>query len=213
VGSLYFAYFAVTVVLVLTPGATTAVVVKNTLARGHRAGMLAAAGAAVANATHATLAGLGLWVALGRWPVVLDALRAGGAAYLGWLGLMSLARALPRRPAAVRPAETGTSARSGAVHAARSSAVEGLAINILNPAIISFYLAVVPTFMPIDPPAHHFTMLATTHVVLAFACHAGWATAFHVLRRVFAHPGVRVGLELATGAAMLWLAARVLGRL
>ncbi len=214
--ALYLAYVAATFVLVITPGATTAVVVKNTLAYGHRAGIQAALGAALANTMHATLAGLGLWVLVGRWPLALDALRLGGAAYLAWLGLKSLGRAVfgsrltahGSRLTAYGPRLTADGSRSE-----RSGFVEGLAINILNPAIISFYLAVVPTFMPSSPPPFYFTLLAVTHVGLALLCHSGWATAFHGLRHFFARPGVRVTFELACAVALLWLAARVLGRL
>lgn len=208
--ALYFAYLAATIVFVLTPGATTAVVVKNTLAHGHRAGVQAALGAAAANSLHATLAGLGLWVLVGRWPAVLETLRLGGAAYLAWLGLLSLMRAWPHHPAPdlLSPAPSGA-----AGHTPRPGFVEGLAVNILNPAIISFYLAVVPTFIPPGTPRHYFTLLAATHVSLAFVCHTGWATAFHVLRQIFARPGVRLLLELGTAVAMWWLAARVLGRM
>jgi len=86
-------------------------------------------------------------------------------------------------------------------------------VNLLNPAIISFYIAVVPTFIPPAPPRFYFALLAATHITLGFACHAGWATAFHVLRRMFARPGVRLTFELGTAVAMLWLSARVLGRM
>jgi homoserine/homoserine lactone efflux protein len=222
VSSLYLAYLAATIVLVITPGATTAVVVRNTLANGHSAGVRAALGAMAANTTHATLAGLGLWVLVGRWPMVLDSLRIGGAAYLAWLGLKSLARIWPgaKRPGASlalasapadRRAPDAPVLNSGDGHA--SGFVEGLTVNLLNPAIISFYIAVVPTFIPPAPPRFYFALLAATHIVLGFACHAGWATAFHALRRVFARPGVRLTFELGTAAAMLWLSARVLGRM
>jgi threonine/homoserine/homoserine lactone efflux protein len=214
VSSLYLAYLAATVVLVITPGATTAVVVRNTLANGHSAGVRAALGAMVANTTHATLAGLGLWVLVGRWPTVLDALRVGGAAYLAWLGLNSLARVWPaaKRHGAPFSVESAPAARR-TPDAPASGFVEGLTVNLLNPAIISFYIAVVPTFIPPAPPRFYFALLAATHIVLGFACHAGWATAFHALRRVFARPGVRMTFELGTAAAMLWLSARVLGRM
>lgn len=214
-GALYVAYLAATIVLVITPGATTAVVVKNTIAHGHRAGVFAALGAAVANAVHATLAGLGLWGLVGRWPLALDALRIGGAGYLAWLGLQAAVRAWPGHAPRPRGSILDTSTPAGPPRAqpSRPGFVEGITINILNPAIISFYMAVVPTFMPPSAPRYYFLLLATTHVGLAFVCHAGWATAFHVLRRIFARPGVRVALELGTAAALLWLAARVLGRL
>ena len=214
-GSLYLAYLAATIVLVITPGATTAVVVRNTLLNGHHAGVRAALGAMVANATHATLAGLGLWVLVGRWPSILDALRVGGAAYLAWLGLKSLARTWPgpRRHATPLAAAPDIVSRTGSLDKPASSIVEGLTVNLLNPAIISFYIAVVPTFIPPAPPRFYFALLAATHIALGFACHAGWATAFHVLRRVFARPGVRLTFELGTAVAMLWLSARVLGRM
>ncbi|MGE3887746.1 MAG: LysE family transporter, partial [Vicinamibacterales bacterium] len=95
--TLFLAYLAVTAIFVLTPGSTTAVVVKNTLEGGHRAGLAAALGAALANSTHATLAGLGLWALVGRWPAALDAFRLGGAANRAGLGLRSLARVWPHR--------------------------------------------------------------------------------------------------------------------
>jgi threonine/homoserine/homoserine lactone efflux protein len=210
VSSLYLAYLAATVVLVITPGATTAVVVRNTLANGHGAGVRAALGAMAANTTHATLAGVGLWTLVGRWPVVLDALRVAGAAYLGWLGVRSLARAWPRPGSQALPLASNLSTPP---RPHRPSFVEGLTVNVLNPAIISFYLAVVPTFVPPAPPRFYFALLASTHITLGFLCHAGWATAFHTLRRIFARPAVRVTFELGTAAAMLWLSARVLGRM
>jgi threonine/homoserine/homoserine lactone efflux protein len=205
----YIAFLAVTAVFVVTPGSTTAVVVRNTLAGGHRAGLNAALGAAAANSTHATLAGLGLWVLVGRWPAMLDAIRVVGAAYLAWLGVLSLMRAWPRH----RPSGRPTSRAESAPLEHRSSFVEGLTVNLLNPAIISFYLAVVPTFMPPSPPRGYFALLAGSHVAMALACHTGWAYAFHTLRQVFARPGVRRTLEVVTAAAMLWLSSRVIGQL
>jgi homoserine/homoserine lactone efflux protein len=211
--ALYLAYLAATIVLVLTPGATTAVVVRNTLASGHRAGVMAATGAAVANTTHATLAGLGLWVLVGHWPAVLDALRLGGAAYLAWLGLKSLARAWPRsRPVRARHATAGAAPLPSPT-GDPASFLEGLTVNVLNPAIISFYLAVVPTFVSPSPPRGYFALLAASHVSMALACHSAWAYALHTLRQIFARPMVPRALELMTAAAMLWLSSRVLGQL
>lgn len=248
----YLSYLAVAALLVITPGSTTAVVVRNTLGGGRRAGLRAAFGAAAANSTHATLAGLGLWVAVGRWPVVLDAVRLAGAAYLGWLGLSSLWRAwradawpvadsaLSRggASAGVVPVSAPSSgAASPAVAApgvARSHDFspslpvrpgderdgdaafrEGLAVNLLNPAIIGFYLAVVPTFVPPFMPTGaargYFAVLAATHVLLALACHTTWATAFHSLRGLFVHTRLRQLLDILTGVALVWLAIRVAG--
>lgn len=208
---LYLAYVAVTLVLVITPGSTTAVVVRNTLGGGRRAGLTAAFGAAVANSTHATLAGLGLWVLLGRWPAFVDAIRVSGAGYLAWLGLLSLVHVW--RPPSRAPVAAAREAAPGAAISHRPSFVEGLTVNLLNPAIITFYLAVVPTFVPPSPPRGYFAVLAATHVLLALVCHAAWASAFHWLRLFFGRPGPRMTLQVLTGIALLWLAARVVGRI
>ena len=91
--SLLVAYISFAFVLVITPGSTTAVVVRNTLAGGSAAGIAAAAGAAVGNSTHATAAGLGLALVFARWPIVMTAVRIAGALFLAWLGAQSLYRA------------------------------------------------------------------------------------------------------------------------
>ena len=211
VGPLYLAYLAVTFVLVVTPGSTTAVVVRNTLAGGRRAGLTAALGAAVANTTHASLAGLGLWVLLARWPTLLDAIRLGGAVYLAWLGALSLVRVW--RPPVSATAVLAGGPDRGDVSGHRPSFVQGLTVNLLNPAIISLYLAVVPTFVPPSPPRGYFAVLAATHVLLALVCHAAWASAFHALRQFFGRPRPRRTLQVLTGVALIWLAVRVMGRL
>jgi threonine/homoserine/homoserine lactone efflux protein len=71
------AYVPVAFLLVITPGATTAVVVRHALDGGHRAGALAAVGAALGNSAHAAAAAGGLAVLLQRVPSVAAAI--GGA--------------------------------------------------------------------------------------------------------------------------------------
>ena len=89
----YFAYLTFTAILVVTPGSTTAVVVRNTLEGGRRAGYATALGAALANSIIAIACGLGLSVLLAFWPGSVDAIRIGGAVFLAWLGVSSIVRA------------------------------------------------------------------------------------------------------------------------
>jgi threonine/homoserine/homoserine lactone efflux protein len=198
-------YLTLTFFLVVTPGSTTAVVVRNTLSGGRRAGLAAAAGAAVANTSYATAAGFGLAVIFARWPLALTLLRVTGAGYLAWLGLKSLYRGatqpdggLPIAKAHADRAETSGGFR------------QGLAVSLLNPSIATFYLIVVPSFLPPDPPSWYFALLAALHVGLAFTCHGMWAVALDSLRRLFQPPLARRLLESATGVALIALAARVL---
>ena len=202
---LFAAFLSVTFIFVVTPGATTAVVVRNTLDGGRRAGLFAALGAAVANATHATVAGLGGAALLRLWPGALDVVRVAGGGYLAWLGLRSLWTAwLGHAPLALHY----TDARETRHRSWR----EGLMVNLLGPVILTFYLTVVPTFMRPSWPRGAYVVLAVSHVAMAFACHSAWVLSLHRMRAVFRHAGPRRLLGAATGVALLLLAARVLRR-
>ena len=204
----FIAYLSFTFILVVTPGSTTAVVVRNTLEGGRRAGYATALGAALANATHATLAGLGLTLLLKYWPASIEVIRFGGAAFLGWLGAGCLLRAW-------RHVDGGISFSLAPMHAIDLSSHhknvrDGLAINLMSPAIISFYLAIVPSFIPVGAPRWYYVMLAATHVTMAFVVHSTWATGLDLLRRWFAPPIARRALQALTGIALLPLALRLL---
>ena len=203
---LLLGYLSLTAALVITPGATTAVVVRNTLASGWRGGMAAAAGAAMANSTHAAAAGLGLAVFVARIPALLVAIKVVGGLYLAWLGITSL-----RRIFAGAALPISTAIISGRDSIAHHHAVrEGFTVNLLNPPIATFYLAVVPTFVPTGAPHTYYIQLAAIHVAMAFTCHTIWALAMDRLRHLLTHPSARLALEALTAAALLLLAARVL---
>ncbi|HUL75250.1 MAG TPA: LysE family translocator [Vicinamibacterales bacterium] len=197
-------YVSVTFLFAITPGATTAVVVRNAIEGGWRSGLRTAVGAAGGNTCQALAAGFGLAVLLRQEPRAYAALRYAGAGYLGWLGLQSLWRAwhgLPRTSIAGQPA-------SGADAAVR----QGLLANILNPSVGTFYLAILPSFLPAHPGALRFAAYAAVHISIAFVCHCGWATAFDRLKALFVRPWFARLVEAASGGVLFWLAGRLLGR-
>lgn len=198
-------YLSLTAALVITPGATTAVVVRNTLSTGWRGGLAAAAGAALGNSTHATAAGLGVAVLVSRSPNLFVAIKAAGGIYLAWLGLASLRRVITGNALPVAAAITAARDR-GHHHALR----EGLIVNLLNPAIATFYLAVVPSFVAGTASYGQYAKLSAIHVGMAFACHSIWAFGLDRLRHLMTSPRARLTLEAVTAAALLLLAARVL---
>jgi threonine/homoserine/homoserine lactone efflux protein len=206
------AYVTFTAVLVLTPGSTTAVIVRNTLAGGRLAGIAAAMGAAVGNASHAAAAGFGLAVIFARWPVALTALRFCGAAYLAWLGARSVYRVVRYPDGGLQLGNAAGSLESTTPRDHRGSFRQGLAVNLLNPAIATFYLVVVPSFLPTAAPAWYFAVLAAVHIVMALACHGMWALGLDQVRRLFHSPEPRRALEGATGVALVLLALRILVR-
>lgn len=193
--SLILSYVSVTFLLVITPGATTAVVVRSALAGGTRAGIATASGAAVANAIIAIAAGLGLSVLLQRFPVILFAIRLAGACFLLWLACVNFARAW--RPLA-RPLD---SPNRGAEREG-SPFRQGVMVNLLNPPIITFYL-VLPTFLPAGAGRGAYAVLAAIHVSMAFVVHTAWSVSFATLRTLLTRPVARRLLDAAAGVAML----------
>lgn len=201
------AYLTFTTILVITPGSTTAVVVRNTLIGGRGAGVAAALGAAAGNTSHATAAALGVAVLVARWPAALTVVRVAGAVYLAWLGIQSLRRVVHHADGGLRIDRA--SPLRGTARSHNGSFRQGLAVNLLNPAIATFYLVVVPSFIPSDASRARFAALATMHVAMALACHCLWAFALDTLRHWFAAPIARRLLEAATGVALIVLAIRV----
>jgi threonine/homoserine/homoserine lactone efflux protein len=195
-------YLFLTFVLVVTPGVTTAVVLRNTVEGGWQFGVATAAGAAVANSTHALAAGLGLALLFQRWPDGLAMLRWSGAAYLAWLGVSTLRRSLRARP------QVDARVPVAGGRGLHSSLRQGLVVNLLNPAIIVFYLVVVPMFVPSGAGLLAFAVLAAIHVAMAFACHLSWAFLFSRLRGLARNAGPLRVLEAGTAAALLYLAVR-----
>ena len=203
----FLAYLSFTFILVVTPGSTTAVVVRNTLEGGRRAGYATALGAALANISIATACGLGVSVLIAYWPGSVEAMRIGGAVFLAWLGVSSLWRAWQQPDGGIR-----MSLESSATQRSSAGAYfgDGLAINLLSPVIISFYLSVVPTFIPAGASRLYYPLLASSHVGLAFLCHSAWATGLDAMRRWFIEPWTRRLLQTLTGLALIGLAARVI---
>jgi threonine/homoserine/homoserine lactone efflux protein len=200
------AYITITALLVVTPGASTAVVVRNVLDGGRSAGMAAATGVAAGNTAWAAAAGLGITTLIARVPIVFAAVRLIGAGYLAFLALRAYMSVWTGAHAAL---PSGASTDSGG-NDRRSGFREGVAVNLLNPSVATFYMVVVPSFLPAPGPSGRFVVLASIHVAMAFLCHTVWVSGLNVLRAVWSRPAARRTLEAITGTALLALAVRML---
>jgi len=199
-----WAFSAITAPLVATPGASTAVVLRNSLAGGIRSGVATALGTNSGSLCYGLLTAFGLSAALGRWPLVWVALRIGGAVYLAWLGLRSLnrARTYTQLDAVVRtvlpPPPLSRSAR------------EGFLTNALNPSLATFYLVILPQFIPREAPfARSAFVLSAIHIGMALTWHLTWAAAGGSLSAVLSRTKPRRVLEAISGIALLALALKV----
>ena len=199
-----WSFLAITVPLVLTPGASTAVVLRNSVVGGTGAGIETAAGVNSGSIVYGCVCAFGLALVIERWPFVWEVLRWAGTLYLAWLGVRALYAAARRR----EPAQA-----AGPVHARQSprrNLYEGLLTNLFNPAIATFYLVLVPRFVPRGSPFVQSVLLLTAmHVTLAFTWHVVWAIAGGTMARVLTRGRGRLLLELCSGVALIALALRM----
>ena len=200
------AYFSLAFVFAFTPGATTAVVIRHTLDGGRRRGLTASLGAITASVTLASLALGGVSTLLVRWPAGLKWLGIAGALFLAWMGIKSL------RAAMSVPATTRVKSVAGP-HVAPRPYREGFAINILNPSVLSFYVGVTPTFLPPGSTWRGLVFLYSGHILIVLGCHTFWALLFNQARTLFAGERARRGLDVTVGLLLLWLAARIFGKM
>jgi threonine/homoserine/homoserine lactone efflux protein len=197
-------FIAVALPLVLTPGASTAVVLRNSLAGGTRAGVATAIGVNGGSICYGLLTAFGFALALQRWPAAWVALRAGGVVYMAWLGLQSIRRAFST------PRADGTRLDIATDRGLWKSLYEGFATNALNPSIATFYLVVLPQFIPRGAPVVASALLLTAiHVTLAATWHVTWAVAGGTLARTLTAPRPRRILDATTGVALLALAITI----
>lgn len=197
-------FAAVTVPLVATPGASTAVVLRNSLAGGVRSGIATAIGANTGSICYGLLTAFGVAVALQRWPLVWVILRVAGTAYLAWLGVRSLRLAWTYRQSDVRVA--ALAARPPLSRSLR----EGFVTNMLNPSLATFYLLILPQFIPRGaPPVASALTLTALHVCLALTWHLTWATVGGTLSDTLGRTTPRRILEGISGAALVGLAIKL----
>ena len=197
-------FAAITVPLVATPGASTAVVLRNSLAGGVRSGIVTAIGANTGSICYGLLTAFGVAVALQKWPMAWLVLRGAGALYLAWLGCRSLRLAFIYRGFDAGAAETA--ARPPWTRSLR----EGFVTNALNPSLATFYLLILPQFIPLGaPPIASALTLTALHVSLALTWHLTWATAGGTLSETLSRTRPRRILEGISGAALLGLALKL----
>ena len=136
-GGTVAAFWAVSFLLVITPGADWAYAIAAGLR--HRLVFPAVGGLLAGHlaATAVVAAGVGTWVA--RSPLVLTVLTAVGAAYLVWLGIGML---VTRPRAGSRPEHVRVMAAAGS---------EGVSISGLNPKVFLLFLALLPQFTSPTP--------------------------------------------------------------
>jgi threonine/homoserine/homoserine lactone efflux protein len=190
-GGTVVAFWAVSFLFVITPGADWAYAI--TAGLRHRVVLPAVGGLLVGHLTATVVVAAGVGALVARSPLVLTVLTMVGALYLVWLGIGMLAH--PAAPQAHTEEPAGSWLRQAA---------KGAGISGLNPKVFLLFLALLPQFTDPNaawPIAVQIVVLGLVHVASCAVVYTGVGTgARRVLR---ARPTAARAVTRFSGTAMI----------
>jgi threonine/homoserine/homoserine lactone efflux protein len=190
-----WAFIPIAVLVTVTPGAATAMVIRSAMRGGWRAGVATIAGNSIGVVAWALLSIAGISALVAASEIAFLALKLVGACVLVWLGIQSLRRA---GAAAPPPPLRGRAFR------------DGLLTSLANPKLAVFFVALFPQFIG-DHGAVLPSTLAMAAMIVCFDF--VWYTALAVLasraKAEFMRSRAGSWLERATGSVLIALGLRV----
>ena len=175
----FLAVALIHVLAVASPGPDFAIVVRESVAHGRRAGVFSALGVGCGIFIHVAYSLLGIGLIVSQSIVLFNALKWLAAAYLVYIGI----KALRAKPVGASEAELN---RFEGERSARSAFAAGFVTNGLNPKATLFFLSL---FTVVINPHTPLPVQAGYGVYLALAT-ALW---FCLVAQLFSHQRVRAG--------------------
>jgi threonine/homoserine/homoserine lactone efflux protein len=201
----FAAFVGLAVLIIVTPGPDTALVIRNALRGGWPAASMTALGVGLGSLVWAAAAVLGLALLLQQSPRAFLLLKIAGAAYLAYLGIRSVIEGLRRRDR-----DDAQPAPGGRYPVTHGSFQQGLLNNLLNPKAGAFFITVLPQFAGPADPASRLALLMLVYEALVI----GWLSAYGYLvsraGRLLTAPGAQRWLHGITGLILIGLAVRLL---
>jgi threonine/homoserine/homoserine lactone efflux protein len=162
-------FFAAALILAITPGPGIFYILATSIAQGPRAGVVSACGTAAGTLVHILLAVLGLSFLIASSGLAFSIVKYLGAAYLVYLGIQTLCGR----------ETSGEQSKGVSQKPLLQLFFRAAVINILNPKVGLFFVALLPQF--VDPargaPALQFLLLGTLLACLAFVTDTLYALA------------------------------------
>ncbi|MFM7346661.1 MAG: LysE family translocator [Tagaea sp.] len=195
-------FLIVAFVIVATPGTGNIYTVAAGLARGGRAGIVAAFGCTLGIVPHMLAAITGLAALLHASALAFDIVKYAGVLYLLWMAWQTWN-------------DRGALSLTGGVSSERGFAdvtIEAVMINLLNPKLSIFFFAFLPQFVAADAPGAVPQMLWLSAVFMAmtfvvFVFYGLFAAA--VRDRILSRPAVLVWMRRSFAATFAGLGVKL----
>lgn len=190
------------IILTLTPGFDTALVLRTSAANGWKKALVTAFGISMGCLVWGVAVGFGLGALLLASEMAYNLLKLAGAAYLLWLGMGLLLKPRtdfnPQLAASAKP------------RGYRSFFTKGLLGNLLNPKVGVFYVTFLPQFIPAGASVALWSSgMAFTHVIIGTL----WSGVLIASTQYFAdklrQPLVMKVMDRLTGCVFIGFAARL----
>jgi threonine/homoserine/homoserine lactone efflux protein len=152
------AFAAAVVVLILIPGPAVFYIMNRGISQGRKAAVVSALGIETGALVHIVAAVAGLSAVIASSEGLFLAVKYAGAAYLVWLGIL-----------AWRSGDHDEAGLSVVPAPLRRVFTQGIVVNILNPKVSIFFLALLPQFISPAQGAAWLQMLALGAVFLTIA--------------------------------------------
>jgi threonine/homoserine/homoserine lactone efflux protein len=187
-------------VICATPGIGALFTMGAGLARGTRAGLLAAFAGTLGTIPHAVAALTGLAALLHASGVAFQAVKYAGVAYLLWMAVATW------RDTGALHVDTDAAPTS-----VRSVLTTGITANLLNPKLTLFFVAFLPQFVPAGTSSlPRMAALSGVFMVMTFLTFAAYAVAAGALRdRVLSRPQLVARIRKVFAASFVALSARL----
>ncbi|WP_437612016.1 LysE family translocator [Erwinia sp. V71] len=195
-------FFVAIVILTLTPGFDTALVLRTSVASGWKKALATALGINVGCLVWGVAVGLGLGALLLASEMAYNLIKFAGAAYLLWLGVGLLLK--PRTE--FNPQMNTGSKQAGYL----GFFSKGLFGNLLNPKVGVFYVSFLPQFIPAGASvALWSTGMALTHVAVGILWCGVLIASTHYFAEKLRKPLVMKVMDRLTGCVFIAFAARL----
>ncbi len=159
---MFWSFIIASILIELTPGPNMTWLAVLGAARGRKTALAAVAGVGLGLSIAGAIAAVGMTTVLTQWPVLFQALRWIGTAYLLYLAWDAW--------------QDADDPEAAAQSDARQAFQQGLFSNILNPKAYLFYAAMLPQFLSATMTvATEIAKLTAVYVAIATLIHAGIA--------------------------------------
>jgi len=205
------AFVSASLVIILSPGADTVLLLRYAIRGGTRDGFLALIGILLGLTVVSALLVSGVGVLVNTQPGALELLTLLGAGVLLTLGGVSIAKAISLGRDN-RGSVQGTLSLDNAVTLTKGRPLPAALItNATNPKVLIFYLAFFPQFVgSASSVTSQLSLLAVVFLVVTTLWLIPVVYAASAMREFFARPGVAIALEVTVGAVFLLLATFLL---